>query len=176
MKKHIIFIALSGFCLSGCASYMRESREAEARDVHQLRTVESDVVMLKERVKGIEAAQEQLARDMMEIRTLLSKSGAQSAEFSESLNRVVRQLEDRDLALQKETISSISVKMAEILKSQVSAGGGGSGTMVEHVVQTGENLSAIASAYGVTVPAIVRANKLNDPNTVRVGQKLLIPR
>lgn len=163
-------------CLTGCTSYMRDVREADARDVHQRKTIESDVAMLKERLRGIEAAQEQLARDMMDIKALVSKSETQSADVVEKLNRAVRLLEDRDLAMQKETISSISVKMAEIMKSQISVSGGGSGTMVEHAVQTGETLSAIASAYGVTVPAIVRANKLSDPNTVRVGQKLLIPR
>lgn len=45
-----------------------------------------------------------------------------------------------------------------------------------HTVQTGESLSQIAQAYGVTVEQILAANRLDDPNTIIVGQELLIPR
>jgi LysM repeat protein len=45
----------------------------------------------------------------------------------------------------------------------------------EHTVAQGETLSEIAKAYGVTVDAIVRANKLRNAHTIRIGQKLFIP-
>jgi LysM repeat protein len=44
-----------------------------------------------------------------------------------------------------------------------------------HVVQSGESLSMIAAQFGVTVEAIMAANSLDDPNTIVVGQELLIP-
>ncbi len=44
-----------------------------------------------------------------------------------------------------------------------------------HVVQTGESLSMIAADYGVSIEAIMAANALDDPNTIVVGQELLIP-
>jgi LysM repeat protein len=44
-----------------------------------------------------------------------------------------------------------------------------------YVVQSGESLSMIAAQYGVTVEAIMAANSLDDPNTIVVGQELLIP-
>jgi LysM repeat protein len=44
-----------------------------------------------------------------------------------------------------------------------------------HVVQSGESLSAIAADFGVSVEAIMAANSLDDPNTIVVGQELLIP-
>jgi LysM repeat protein len=44
-----------------------------------------------------------------------------------------------------------------------------------HVVQSGESLSMIATQYGVSVEAIMAANSLDDPNTIVVGQELLIP-
>jgi LysM repeat protein len=46
---------------------------------------------------------------------------------------------------------------------------------VVHVVQWGENLSLIASRYGVTVSAIVQANSLANPNFIYAGQRLTIP-
>ncbi len=57
-----------------------------------------------------------------------------------------------------------------------SQGGGGTppaGTV--HVVQRGENLSAIAARYGTTVAAIMQANGLTNANFVWVGQRLRIP-
>ncbi|WP_232495936.1 LysM peptidoglycan-binding domain-containing M23 family metallopeptidase [Novosphingobium kaempferiae] len=45
-----------------------------------------------------------------------------------------------------------------------------------HVVKPGETLNGIANRAGVTAAAIVRANTLKEPYTVRVGQKLAIPR
>jgi LysM repeat protein len=44
-----------------------------------------------------------------------------------------------------------------------------------HVVQAGEHLSAIASAYGVSWPAIAAVNGLSDPNQIYAGQTLIIP-
>ena len=44
-----------------------------------------------------------------------------------------------------------------------------------HIVQSGESLSMIAAQYGVSVEAILAANSLDDPNTIVVGQELLIP-
>jgi LysM repeat protein len=44
-----------------------------------------------------------------------------------------------------------------------------------HVVQSGESLSMIAADYGVSVEAIMASNSLDDPNTIVVGQELLIP-
>jgi len=45
----------------------------------------------------------------------------------------------------------------------------------EHVVKPGETLSQIASQYNTTIQAVVEANQLSDPNSLRVGQKLFIP-
>jgi LysM repeat protein len=44
-----------------------------------------------------------------------------------------------------------------------------------HVVQSGESLSMIAAQYGVSIETIMAANSLDDPNTIVVGQELLIP-
>lgn len=44
-----------------------------------------------------------------------------------------------------------------------------------HVVKEGEVLGDIAIRYGVTVEAIVEANKLADPNKLQVNQELIIP-
>ena len=48
-------------------------------------------------------------------------------------------------------------------------------TQVVYVVKRGDLLSRIAASYGVTVIAIQEANGIDNPNLIRVGQKLIIP-
>jgi LysM repeat protein len=44
-----------------------------------------------------------------------------------------------------------------------------------YVVQPGDTLTKIATKFGVTVNALVRANNIQDPNLIRAGQVLQIP-
>ena len=44
-----------------------------------------------------------------------------------------------------------------------------------HLVVSGETLTSIAAHYGVTAKAIQDANKIVDPNLIRVGDRLVIP-
>ncbi len=46
---------------------------------------------------------------------------------------------------------------------------------VEYVVRAGDTLLAIAARYGTTTQAILDKNELTNPNTIFVGQKLVIP-
>ena len=53
------------------------------------------------------------------------------------------------------------------------ATGGRSG--YEHKVEKGQTLSVIAKGYGKSVESIMKANKLSNPSSIRVGQVLFIP-
>jgi LysM repeat protein len=44
-----------------------------------------------------------------------------------------------------------------------------------YVVQEGDTLAEIAQQFGTTVEAIQAANGIEDPNTIGVGQVLVIP-
>jgi murein DD-endopeptidase MepM/ murein hydrolase activator NlpD len=44
-----------------------------------------------------------------------------------------------------------------------------------HIVRPGETLFAIATAYGISMDAIVQANHLTNPDFIQVGQGLQIP-
>jgi LysM repeat protein len=48
-------------------------------------------------------------------------------------------------------------------------------TVIFHVIQPGDSLSAIALYYGVPVEDLAAANGIDDPNVIRVGQQLVIP-
>jgi LysM repeat protein len=46
----------------------------------------------------------------------------------------------------------------------------------EHTVGPGDTLAGVAKKYGARVKDIIEANELKDPDTIRSGQKLFIPR
>ncbi|MEU0189869.1 LysM peptidoglycan-binding domain-containing protein [Streptomyces afghaniensis] len=66
---------------------------------------------------------------------------------------------------------------ARLGKKPTPGGGTGSGSPsgVAYTVRKGDTLWSIGRAHGVTVAAIVDANRLADPGQISVGQKLNIP-
>lgn len=48
-------------------------------------------------------------------------------------------------------------------------------TPIFYVIQSGDNLLAIAQKYGVSVAALQEANGILDPRTLQIGQQLVIP-
>lgn len=46
---------------------------------------------------------------------------------------------------------------------------------MNYTVKAGDTLSRIAAANGTTVAALVSANRIADPNKIKVGQVLVIP-
>ncbi len=48
------------------------------------------------------------------------------------------------------------------------------GTKLSYLVQPGDTLSKLAVKYHCTVADLCRWNKINDPNSIMVGQKLII--
>ena len=43
-----------------------------------------------------------------------------------------------------------------------------------HIVQTGENLTEISNKYNLKVIDLIEINNLNNPDSIKVGQKLII--
>ena len=44
-----------------------------------------------------------------------------------------------------------------------------------YVIQSGDTLSVIAERFGVSIDALSQANGIEDVNTIRPGQELIIP-
>jgi len=47
---------------------------------------------------------------------------------------------------------------------------------IVYVVKPGDTLGSIADQFGTTVEAIVQANNIKDPDVIKEGQELVIPR
>ena len=44
-----------------------------------------------------------------------------------------------------------------------------------HTIQPGETLSQIAERYGLTMAALMELNSITDPDTIVIGQILVLP-
>jgi GH25 family lysozyme M1 (1,4-beta-N-acetylmuramidase)/LysM repeat protein len=68
---------------------------------------------------------------------------------------------------------TIPVAVAIPNESEVNTGSGTS--QRKHTVQPGDTLYDIAIRYGTTIPALVAANNISNPNNISVGSVLIIP-
>jgi LysM repeat protein len=66
-------------------------------------------------------------------------------------------------------LAALFLGAASVLPAEAQAG------PTTYTVQPGDTLVRLASRFGVTVGALVEANRIEDPNLIRVGQVLTIP-
>jgi chromosome segregation ATPase len=130
---------------------LRQENNARAQEIEKLRSL---VAAMDSRVASSDGAwrnemssfKEKLAQDQQKAMTKLTSNLAD--EMARNLNQA-RQAAD-------------SARAAQSASTQ------------EYTVQSGDTVSAIAKAFGVTPAALCSANGIKN-NVIRVGQKLKIP-
>jgi nucleoid-associated protein YgaU len=146
------------------------------RERSEIDGLRADTEGLKERMAGVEQAQQALLRQFGQLR---DAAEARDREIRGQMTGLERSLKADGAAaradLKKEVVDRLTAKVAELMRPQPAAGGRRVEKGREHTVRPGETLSEIAAAYGVTVGTIVRANNLTDANRVRAGTTLFIP-
>ncbi len=155
---------------------------------------QADVGYLREELRRMQARLDasdaevgRLQGDLMSTRSsqpgYASASQVQSMQTQlDDLQRQIRALDAARVQDKKEIYDDISKKVASLIRTPAPPSGGGtrpsrSGSQsgINHVVQSGESLSRIASAYGVKMSVIVDANSLKSPDSIYAGQTLFIP-
>ena len=131
------------------------------------------VQRLEEKVAGLSEAQQQVYREMETVRSQAQRDRDRVEGRLAVIDNSLKQAGGAREQLRKDIVSELSAKMANIIRSHVPSGGVQRGR--EHIVQSGETVSEIAGAYGVTTAAIIKANKLDSSAMIKVGQKLFIP-
>ena len=108
------------------------------------------------------------------------------AERETMRNEIVSDLAGRIESIAARQQADInSAKVAAAASAAANRGGGAAasgdgaaartGSGYEHKVERGQTLSEIARGYGKSVESIMKANKITNPSTIRVGQVLFIP-
>ena len=159
----------------GCETSSRgQRRNADVRRESELETMQIEVQRLQDRVQALETSREELSRQLDSVAATSQTGGRDLEDRLQRLERNLRALDSERERMKQEIVASLSRKMAELMRAQAPRPGPGD-SGYEHVVKTGETLSAIAAAYDVSVRAIMQANNIKDANLLKVGQKLFIP-
>lgn len=156
-------------------------REREARE-------RAEAVMLQDEIGRMTGRQENLQNQIDEIwdelQNFRETESRRSREAIDALDRQIADLERQVSRLEsaraedrKEIIDRMTATISQMLASSAAAqpASRGSQTGVEHTVRPGETLSEIASAYGVTVRALIQANSMQNPDRIRAGDRIFIP-
>ena len=171
--------AVGSGCITTQASY-----EEELRAQQQYQLMQEQYQRLQGTVEGMQLEVERLRTELDRYRAESSRGAAsQSDALRAQVDDLERRLRALDQARERDRqaiIDSLSGKISQVMasskpKSTPVAKKPISNEGYEHVVESGQSLSAIASAYGVSAQAIIQANGLDNPNQLRVGQKLFIP-
>lgn len=178
MKLVFTGIMSVGLLLSGgCVTMVDQNTMAQQQaDMERMR---EDVQKLQEKMRGIEMEQEALTRDIGAARGS-SKDDVVVRNRLDTLDRQVQSLATAREADRKEIVNKVATLVgssgggSSTGRSKGHGGSGSSQTGYEHVVESGQSLSAIAAAYKVSMTSIKQANNLKS-STLRVGQKLFIP-
>ena len=179
MKVTRMALVVTGLFLSGCVA-LEESRIETARQKNELTNQRTEVDQLSVRMAAMEKQIEDLRARFDSLRTETDAERRTIREQLVAVDRSVKALESSRETDKKAVIDDLTVKIAklgETLQARSGASGGAAGSQGgrEHVVQAGETLSAIAAAYKVRAGALAEANGLKNPDSLRVGQKLIIP-
>jgi LysM repeat protein len=188
VREGMCFLGLASvvLMLAGCQTTgWEQQRQQESRLATEVAELRISMQRIEHRLVGFAQEQDVLGHDLQRLRAdhqqQTSRQDAGLAALSGRLDEQAR----AQTAMRRELADDLSTRMEAILQTQartaaaaqraVATGPRAPQAGYEHVVQTGETLSEIARAYGVTANAILQANQMRDPNVLRVGQKLFIP-
>ncbi len=161
--------------LSGCVTFDNSSEIASQReDINILR---EDLNRVKGQMETVELENQRMVGEFKKLRND-SANNKESEAIRQQLDTLERQILTVNTAREKDKqaiVNQLSAKIAEIMR-KASRPSHRTVSGNEHIVQPGETLSAIAAAYKIRSRAIIEANNLPDPDNLRVGQKLIIPK
>jgi LysM repeat protein len=125
--------------------------------------------------------------DVRELRELIEQQSKQIDVLAQEIARLNLLLEAKNPALSpipdtsatEETAApagtKIATRKAEPVAEAASADASAAPSGTVHVVTKGETLTAIAKRYKVTVPDILKVNKITDARKLQIGQTLFLP-
>jgi len=185
MKRYVfslVGIAIAG-ALTGCQTTgWEQQRQQDDRLASELAELRVSVQRMEHRLADLIGEQDDLGADLAELRRAHREQTSRNDAALDAVSSRLDEQERAQRALRQELTADLSSRMEELIRTQVRAAGAGQRTRgsraevgYEHEVQSGETLSEIARAYGVSSQDIMQANDLRNPDVLRVGQTLFIP-
>jgi LysM repeat protein len=176
-KAPLICMICITVLLAGCATLF-ESEPTTA----QGETPDEKMARLDEQVAGLKMEQARLQQECDALSKSIQNMTASNQSQLSDLQHQVQAIDAARESDRKAIIDQLSKRIADMMNGRAASSSGSSAsssqktqTGYEHVVKSGETLSAIATAYKTSVASIMKANNLKTANSIRVGQKLFIP-
>lgn len=190
----------AGPMFEGTPFELQPRRDPEvARIVTNTQQMSVEFRQLSEQLTVVNRNQELLEARLTRLETQ-QNAAPKSQDDITALRRDIQLLHTERETLRKEITDDLAGRIEKIAARQqveinaaktaaVSAGtaaraaaGGGAAAAgaraaagYEHKVERGQTLSEIARGYGKSLEAIMKANKITNPSSIRVGQVLFIP-
>ncbi len=191
MKRQILLVA--AVWLTGCVTDFNQGQVNRNIEQHENQALLSERLnKLSDQVQILVNQQDNLQRELASLQNRLNQlqagpGGASAAELQrlqamiakvDTARQQDKQIILDEVAKQLDAMTRRSGKSATMkaTPTTTSSTSGGTETGYEHVVKAGETVTAIAKAYGVSVDAIMKANNMKNPGSLKVGQKLFVPK
>ena len=182
MYKLLLLTAVLNLCLllPGCSSLInREEYDAfQASTENRLNKINYDLNITKgatnENRGAIEVLQQQieeLSKRLGVIHENMKNIDSIENKFNKKLGTMMNEVVKENERLIKEINKTRGIQQTrENVKKGVKTGKG-----YYHTVVSGDSLSKIAKQYDVSMESIISANNLENPDSLYIGQQLLIP-
>lgn len=175
----LLLLAMVSLLVTGCTTIYGDTgmAEEEARVDLEMQNMRAQVDRLQARVLESEQERQILHRRLDAVEGELQTIRQDTDSRVRGVETAMSGYESARVRDREEVVNQLSKKVSDIVRTtpaptqsraRVAEG-------YEHVVQPGETLSAIATAYGTRSSAIIEANDLKNPDSLRAGQKLFIP-
>jgi len=181
MKILLIFIAFLALCLSGCVTTQQKQVKEQQRRQWESRVSKASLEQdrkindLQRAIDEIKQAQANFRDRLADLEKGLARSASKRQGGFNALRAEIQALGSSTEKKINAILEEVGRENERLLKQIGRRGKSAYMQGYEHVVQAGDTLSSIAHQYKVRVRAIVDANQIEDPNSLRVGQKLFIP-
>jgi len=155
--------------------YRQLAEQVEALNRTQ-ETLEGRLSRLEAQMNSAARSQDDLVGVRRDIQLIRSERETLKKEITDDLAARIEKIAARqqaEIRAARPAAAAASATGATAKRAAAGASAGHSG--YEHKVEKGQTLSIIAKGYGTTVEAIMKANKLANPSSIRVGQVLFIP-
>ncbi len=178
MKNTTNKILLGALCLAPVFAFAQgTARDAFIRQqaMAELQRVTSQIDMIQGNYDALERRVEKLERGGGEAEQLRAEIRSLNAKIDE----LKRQLRSQ----REEIVKELSGKMAQVIKESAPPPRPKpqtqtvvSGPYIEYEVEKGDNLYLIARAYNTTIAKIKAMNPGLNPNALKLGQKIKVPK
>jgi len=163
------------FLTPGCITLIEEQAEQNRVQNTEIHSQRVEMEQLRSRIEWLEKSEADLLAQLAAMRSEIETIRRELSEKTAAAERSIQALDAARQADKDEITNRLAARMSELLNAQTQAASQQTRQGREHVVKAGETLSTIAAAYKVRVNAIAEANNISNPNSIRPGQKLLIP-